>query len=299
MNSITKPRRNSALRKNTDVPTLAQMILDGQRSSKKLRRASQGALQEWFAQSERLNIARRHYGLRGERFIDFARRIGVDKSSAYLLVKLQQHRAAITSRCLDEAELAAKRGEPFQYPGWLTALGWFERSSGSHELPFRRSGDDDSDNRGTPQYIFDWISEQFGPFDLDVAANELNAKVPHYFTKAQNGLAQKWHGNVWMNPPYSDVEPWAKKAYEYARSGKGVVVALLPVWTETKWFDEYASHGRIILLRGRIRFVHGEKGSAPFPNMVVIWDGESTRRNDTITITIRRRPSDPQKRNRP
>jgi hypothetical protein len=131
MRTITKLRRNSALRKNADVPTLAQMISEGQKSFAKIRRSSQEALQEWFAQSERLKIAMQHYRLKGESFIDFARKIGVDKSSAYNLVKLWKHRAAITSRCLDEAEKAAARREPFQYPGWLTALSWFEDVSRS------------------------------------------------------------------------------------------------------------------------------------------------------------------------
>ena len=74
------------------VPTLAEMIRDGQASHAKIRRLTQEALIEWFAQSERLNIARTHYHLRGDRFRDFARRIGVDRSSAFQLVKL--HRAS-------------------------------------------------------------------------------------------------------------------------------------------------------------------------------------------------------------
>ena len=57
-----------------EVPTLSQMIRDGQVSVTKIRRASQEALAEWFAQSERLNIARNHYRLRGDRFVDFAKR---------------------------------------------------------------------------------------------------------------------------------------------------------------------------------------------------------------------------------
>jgi hypothetical protein len=48
-------------------------------------------LLEWFAQSERLNIARIHHHLRGPQFTDFAERIGVDQSSAFQLVKLWQN----------------------------------------------------------------------------------------------------------------------------------------------------------------------------------------------------------------
>ena len=56
------------------------MIRDGQASHAKIKRATQEALIEWFAQSERLNIARTHYQLRGDRFRDF---VGIDRSSAF------------------------------------------------------------------------------------------------------------------------------------------------------------------------------------------------------------------------
>jgi hypothetical protein len=59
------------------------MTRDGQGSAAKIKRTTKKALIEWFAQSERLNIARAHFGLRGERFADFATRIGVDRAFAY------------------------------------------------------------------------------------------------------------------------------------------------------------------------------------------------------------------------
>jgi DNA modification methylase len=126
MMTITKsrPSRESAMRtiRVRNVPTLSQMIRDGQESAAKIRRATKEALLEWFDQSERLNIARIHYKLRGTRFTDFARRIGVDRSSAFELVKLHKHRAAILSGCRDERDKAISRGECYFYPGWRTAL---------------------------------------------------------------------------------------------------------------------------------------------------------------------------------
>ena len=94
------------------IPTLSEMIRDGQQSAAKIKRATKEALVEWFAQSERLNIARTHYLLRGGRFSDFARRIGIDRSSAYQLLKLSKHKAAILARCADEG----------RYYGWETCL---------------------------------------------------------------------------------------------------------------------------------------------------------------------------------
>ena len=110
--------RESILRTPAEVPTLAQLVREGQVSAARIKRATKDALVEWFAQSERLNIARQHHGLRGDRFIDLAGRIGVDRASAYQLVKLWQHRTPILARCLDEG----------RYYGWETCLYWFERA---------------------------------------------------------------------------------------------------------------------------------------------------------------------------
>jgi hypothetical protein len=88
------------------------MIREGQESADRIKRATKEALHEWFPQSERLNVARTHYRLMGARFIDFAGRIGVDRASAYQLVKLCNHRKAILARCADEG----------RYHGWETFL---------------------------------------------------------------------------------------------------------------------------------------------------------------------------------
>jgi len=278
MNSITrtKPLTNSALRKNGDVPTLRQMELDGQKSLAKIRRASQESLQEWFAQSERLNIARGHYKMKGDRFIDFAKRIGVDKSSAYNLVKLYQHRAAITSRCLDEAEKAAARGEPFCYPGWLTALSWFETIKKAHkETP--TSWQHRSDEWQSPQPLLDFL-KQFYSFDVDVCASPENAKCKKFFTKKDNGLKKEWKAGQthWMNPPYSRAGEWVSKAAKSAKEG-AIVIGLLANRSSSGWYrDHVAPNALVVLLHGRVAYttagdLRTNMSSAPFASILAIW----------------------------
>jgi DNA N-6-adenine-methyltransferase (Dam) len=167
--------------------------------AQRIKRATHEALLEWLAQGERLNIARTHYGLRGARFTDFAARIGVDRSSAYQLVKLWQYRAAILRRCSHEG----------RYFGWETCLYWFERSPRRWNRTYPHTAGNQSDERQTPNHIFD----QFGTdCTLDVAATAADALCPSHFTKKQDGLKQPWHGVVWMNPPYSNIVPWCRKA---------------------------------------------------------------------------------------
>jgi len=55
----------------------------------------------------------------------------------------------------------------------------------------------------TPQEFFDALHAEFN-FALDVCASDDNAKCAHYFTVADDGLAQEWcvYQSCWMNPPY-------------------------------------------------------------------------------------------------
>lgn len=125
-----------------------------------------------------------------------------------------------------------------------------------------------TDLHATPQDFFDKLNAEFG-FDLDVCANDENAKCSKYFTKEHDGLAQEWCGVVWMNPPYGrEIGAWMRKANESARGG-AVVVCLVPARTDTRWWHEYAIKHEIRFIRGRLKFGNA-KNSAPFPSAVVV-----------------------------
>ena len=107
------------------------------------------------------------------------------------------------------------------------------------------------------------------PFDLDVCATADNAKAPRFFTPADDGLAQPWHGRCWCNPPYGrEIGLWTRKAATEAERGASVVL-LLPARTDTAWWhDDVVSAASVILfLRGRLRF-EGAPSSAPFPSAI-------------------------------
>jgi hypothetical protein len=60
-----------------------------------------------------------------------------------------------------------------------------------------------------------------------------------------------------------------------AASGRAMVVALLPVRTETRWWhDHVAGHANIYMLKGGLKFGDG-KNSAPFASVVVVWAGDT------------------------
>jgi phage N-6-adenine-methyltransferase len=267
--------QESAIR-TPNVPSLDAMIEAGRASAEKIKRASRESLVEWFAQSERLNIARKHYKLRGAQYLDFAQRMGVDRTSAYELVKLHQHRANVMSRCLDELEAATIRGDAYAWPGWRTALEWYEGAGSGHRMEVHHSHQ--SDEHPTPQYLFDWLNERLGPFDLDVAATAKNAKCKRYFTKEQDALKHEWRcKSGFMNPPFSLNQAFCRMAYQEVLSGRaGSICGLLPNHTSSDWFQDYCAQGQLLFGRGRIRF-EGSTNSAPFGSMLVVWNPETVR----------------------
>ena len=92
-----------------------------------------------------------------------------------------------------------------------------------------------------------------------------------YFTKAVDGLRQKWTGVCWCNPPYGkEIHRWVQKAFESSLFGT-TVVCLLPARVDTRWWQNYVMPAaEIRYLPGRLKFVGGED-RAPFPSAVVIF----------------------------
>lgn len=130
-----------------------------------------------------------------------------------------------------------------------------------------------SDEWETPQKLFDELDKEFH-FQLDPCATKENAKCESYYTGIDNGLELSWYWAraVFMNPPYGrKIYTWVRKAYRESKRGT-TVVCLLPARTDTKWFHDYCLRGEIRFIKGRLKF-SGQKNSAPFPSMIVIFRG--------------------------
>lgn len=129
---------------------------------------------------------------------------------------------------------------------------------------------------GTPQYLFDALNDEFG-FTLDACANDFNHKCPSYYTKEQDALKQSWHGVVWMNPPYGrEIVEWMKKAKHEVDVGNAqVVVCLVPVRSDSKWWHNFAMKAsEVRLLDQRLEF-QGAGNKAPFPAAIVVFSENS------------------------
>ncbi len=173
------------------------------------------------------------------------------------------------------------------YVAALTAL----RSKPAHEL--REIGD----QWRTPDPLWWGINARFGPFVLDLFADQDNAKCEAYYTAEDNALAQDWaarlvelNGAAFGNPPYSrasqhDGEYITGMRHIIAhalkmRAAGGRYVFLIKAATSEVWWPEEADH--VSFIRGRVGFDvpvwyrpapgQPQSSSAGFAAAIVVFD---------------------------
>lgn len=132
----------------------------------------------------------------------------------------------------------------------------------------------------TPRWLFDRLNAEFN-FDLDAACTVRNCKCTCGIFEC-DALTEHWDWykqrdlSVFLNPPYSQIGAFMKKAYE--ESLKGItVVCLIPCRSDTKYWHDYVMKAEEIrFIKGRLKFgINGDTSgsSAPFPSCVVIFNG--------------------------
>jgi phage N-6-adenine-methyltransferase len=113
----------------------------------------------------------------------------------------------------------------------------------------------------TPACVLDRVIELFGEIDLDPCSNSHehpSVVARHHLTAQDDGLAQRWSGKVFCNPPFCDVEKWIRKVLdEYASGRVTEALLLVPSRTDTKWASLLRNAPRCYL-KGRLKFVPGE-----------------------------------------
>lgn len=84
---------------------------------------------------------------------------------------------------------------------------------------------------------------------------------------------------TFVNPPYSDPEPWVDKAIEESKKGKRIVM-LLRVDTSTRWFAKLHECGaHFAWINGRVHF-SGEGRPANFASMLAFLGGSEQRNKE-------------------
>lgn len=91
---------------------------------------------------------------------------------------------------------------------------------------------------------------------LDVCATFENKKCNWYIGKELDSLKKEWNEDFFMNPPYSEITQWMKKAYEQHLKYNVNALILVFAKTSTKWWHEYVEDkAEIHFQKGRIRFL--------------------------------------------
>ena len=134
----------------------------------------------------------------------------------------------------------------------------------------------------TPPVFIEAARKAMNGIHLDPASNDCAQewiRAQRYFTKQNDGLRQRWMGNVWMNPPYGAgvVSAFVSKLIEEIDAGNvNRAIVFVNNCTETKWAQSLLSHSSltgICFPRRRVRFIdknrEKSKGS-PIQGQMVI-----------------------------
>lgn len=146
----------------------------------------------------------------------------------------------------------------------------------------------------TPLEYIELAREVMGSIDLDPASSEKANEVVNaarYYTAEDDGLSQEWHGNVWLNPPYSSelITKFTDKFIMSARD-KAIDQAVILVnnATETEWFSRLAGIADAVCFpKGRVKFYAPDgKIGAPLQGQAILYFGAYA---DCFVDTFRRK----------
>jgi DNA-binding XRE family transcriptional regulator len=134
----------------------------------------------------------------------------------------------------------------------------------------------------TPTEYIEAAREVMGRIDLDPASCEIAnrvVKADKIYTAEDDGLLQRWYGNVWLNPPYAGdlIGRFADKA---AHEEYNQAIVLVNNATETQWFNTLIGlSSAVVFPKSRVRFYMPNGGTgAPLQGQAVIYIGENADR---------------------
>jgi len=161
-----------------------------------------------------------------------------------------------------------------------------------HHGPMMQAEQDPSDNEyGTPPDLWRRLAKPVDGFDVDPCSGAESTPIaPTRYTKEDNGLRQAWHGDVFVNPPWSSngdasaKEQWLSKCRaEAKRDAVDSVVVLLPSDTSAGWFHEHVLAAQIVCFcgPGRISFVGGGKNPS-FGLIIAVYGDDAEKHRDVL-----------------
>lgn len=120
----------------------------------------------------------------------------------------------------------------------------------------------------TPALYVEKVRNVLGVIDLDPTSTDAaqsTVQAVKYYTKNNSCLKHDWHGNVYMNPPYSPCDGLTistfvdKFVHEYRENRISGIVLTNNDTDRTWWVALWSNCSLFCNTIGRIRFVHPER----------------------------------------
>lgn len=118
----------------------------------------------------------------------------------------------------------------------------------------------------TPDIFIEAVKARLGitDFVVDLAADVSNRKATLYLNEEVDALTVDWTqwrgcGWCWLNPPFTDIAPWAEKC---SASSPTQIALLVPAAIGSNWWrDHVDGKAHVLPLNGRLSF----DGIGPYP----------------------------------
>jgi phage N-6-adenine-methyltransferase len=136
----------------------------------------------------------------------------------------------------------------------------------------------------TPEKYIVLARKVLSEIDLDPASHAIaqrTIQAANFFTQADDGLKQEWHGRVWLNPPYEQplIADFVSKLLAEVDAGRTTAAIMLTHnYTDTSWFQKAGMIAdAICFTRGRIKFYKpdGTTIAAPTQGQAFCYFGDS------------------------
>jgi len=143
------------------------------------------------------------------------------------------------------------------------------------KMPRQKPGKSKQDY-ATPREFIAAVEKRFGKLDWDLAATWRNAVTTDFYGMQESGvfrdsLEQNWRrleGNLWLNPPFAQIAPWAAKcAGSSYRGATNRIFFLTPASVGANWFWQYVwPHALVLPIHPRLSF----DGVDPYPKDLML-----------------------------
>lgn len=115
----------------------------------------------------------------------------------------------------------------------------------------------------TPRIFLDAVEYRWGKLTADLACTVENAKAPLALVQSLTDVEWPVEGNLWLNPPFADIDPWARRCAAWRGRQGARLFLLTPASVGANWFADHV-YGRAMVyaLSPRLKFV-GAKDQYP------------------------------------